>query len=155
MLFGGQAIPTKQDKFKPIKIYEIQKNEEEKVLDNFYVKKPITDSVLKFNNLIKDTAKEKFREGKIIKKPHEVEVIISISITEKRYKEVDVDNLAKCVLDSLNSIAFEDDSQISSLICTKHIHPMKLNGIMIGITKITETNKGFRDGIKMMSTTEW
>jgi len=32
----------------------------------------------------------------------------------------DVDNLAKAILDSLNSIAYEDDSQIVSLTCSKY-----------------------------------
>ena len=73
-----------------------------------------------------------------------VQVSLSISLTEKRYFDVDVDNLAKTVLDSLNGIAFDDDSQVSSLIVEKHIHPMKVNGILIAITKLTETRKGLQ-----------
>jgi Holliday junction resolvase RusA-like endonuclease len=53
-----------------------------------------------------------------------VEVILFIAITEKRYKTVDVDNLSKAVLDSLNGIAYEDDSQVASLICKKSLAPL-------------------------------
>ena len=76
--------------------------------------------------------------------PNAVQVHLSISITEKRYFEVDVDNLAKTVLDSLNGIAFDDDSQVSSLIVEKHVHPMKVNGILISITKLTDERKGLQ-----------
>ncbi|RZK11042.1 MAG: RusA family crossover junction endodeoxyribonuclease, partial [Flavobacterium sp.] len=55
---------------------------------------------------------------------------------------VDVDNLAKCVLDILNGIAFEDDSQVTSLLVNKFIHEMRLNSILIGVTKITELRRG-------------
>ena len=37
---------------------------------------------------------------------------------EHRFKP-DVDNLAKCVLDAMNEIAYTDDSQIQSLVVTK------------------------------------
>ena len=32
----------------------------------------------------------------------------------------DVDNIAKAVLDALNGVAFEDDSQVVRLRCSKH-----------------------------------
>ena len=75
-------------------------------------------------------------------KPNVVEVVISVSATEKRFKEVDVDNLAKCVLDCLNGIAFEDDSQVVTIICNKNIHEKKLDGILIAITTLTNERKG-------------
>ena len=154
-LYGGKPIPTKQDKFAPIEVTQINENGVEEKLNNFYVKKPDIDSVIEFNKSIQDVANKIFNEGNIIRKPNQIEVIISISVTEKRFKEVDVDNLSKCVLDSLNKIAYEDDSQISSLICNKHIHEMKLNAIFIGITKLTEKRKGIQGNIKLFGTTKW
>lgn len=154
-LYGGKPIPTKQDKFAPIEVTQINENGEEEKLNNFYVKKPDIDSVIEFNKNIQDVARKIFNKENIIKKPNEVEVIISISVTEKRFKEVDVDNLSKCVLDSLNQIAFDDDSQVSSLICNKHIHSMKLNAIFIGITKLSENRKGIQGDIKLFGTKEW
>jgi len=141
-------IPTKQDKFAPIKVepyYEI----EEHILNNLYVKKPDIDSIIEFNKEISNICSKIFTEENKITKPHNVEVIISISVTEKRFKEVDIDNLSKCVLDSLNNIAFDDDVQVTSLIADKHIHPMKVNAILIGITKLTESRKGIMSNIKI------
>jgi Holliday junction resolvase RusA-like endonuclease len=37
----------------------------------------------------------------------------------KYTKKIDCDNMAKCVLDALNNIAYDDDSQIYSLSVTK------------------------------------
>ena len=154
-LYGGKPIPTKQDKFAPIEVTQINKEGVEEKLNNFYVKKPDIDSVIEFNKSIQDVAGKIFNSENIIRKPNEVEVIITISVTEKRFKEVDVDNLSKCVLDSLNKIAYEDDSQVSSLICNKHIHEMKLNAIFIGITKLTKNRKGIQGDIKLFGSEEW
>lgn len=155
ILVDGPPIPTKQDKFVPVDVIETLEDGSEQILKDFYVKKPDGDAVKEFNRLIKENAENVFPNGTKIKKPNEVEIIISVSVTERRFKEVDVDNLAKCVLDSLNNLAFEDDSQITSLICSKHIHPMKKNGIMIGITKLTSTNKGLGNDIKLISDKPW
>ncbi len=122
---------------------QTDENGEEKINRDFYIRKDDTDLIASFKPKIQEYAKSIFNESNIILKPNEVEVILSISITEKRYKTVDVDNLAKTVLDSLNTIAYEDDSQVSSLIVNKHIHPMKTNGLLIGITKLTKDRKGF------------
>lgn len=140
--FGDLIVPTKQDGFKPIDVIETNENGEEAVLKNFYMKNPETSSVLKFREYIQGIARKNISKKNRINKPHNVQVHLSISITEKRFYEVDVDNLAKAVLDSLNEIAFEDDSQVSSLIVEKHIHPMKVNGILIAITKLTPERKG-------------
>lgn len=140
--FGNLIVPTKQDGFRPIDVIETNNNGDETVLKNFYLRNPETSSVLKFREYIQGIARKKISINDRINKPHNVQVHLSISITEKRYYEVDVDNLAKSVLDSLNGIAFEDDSQVSSLIVEKHIHPMKVNGILIAITKLTAERKG-------------
>jgi Holliday junction resolvase RusA-like endonuclease len=140
---AGFQIPTKQDKFAPVQLYQINKDgSEEEVLSSLYSKKPNSDSVQKFHDYIKNMATEKYKTWKKVMKPNVVEVVISVSATEKRFKEVDVDNLAKCVLDCLNGIAFEDDSQVVTLICNKHIHEKNLNGILIAITTLTNERKG-------------
>lgn len=154
-LYGGKPIPTKQDKFSPIEMIHIDENGQEEKLNNFYIKKPDIDSVIEFNKNIQNVTAKIFNKDNIIKKPNLVEVIISISVTEKRFKEVDLDNLSKCVLDSLNNIAFEDDSQVSSLICNKHVHSMKLNAIFIGITKLTDKRKGIQGDIKLFGDQKW
>ena len=142
--FGEMPVPTKQDAFKPIDVVQTDENGIESILKDFYIKKPDTQSVSKFKEYIQEVARKNIDEANIIKMPSDVQVQLSISVTERRYHEVDVDNLAKTVLDSLKGIAFDDDSQVSSLIVDKHVHPMKMNGILIAITKITETRKGIQ-----------
>jgi Holliday junction resolvase RusA-like endonuclease len=148
-LYGEKPIPPKHSQFKPIEIYEVDDNGEEKILKDFYVRKPGNNAVQEFEELLKKTAEKIFNDENRIKKPNEIEVLISVSVLEKQFKEVDVDNLAKSVLDGLTGVAFDDDSQVSSLIINKHIHPMKINAVLIGITKLTEKNKGFGAEIKL------
>lgn len=142
--FGAMNVPTKQDGYKPINAIKIDNDGVETILKHFYQRKPETASVQKFKKYIQEITTGKFTDNERIKKPNKVQVHLSISLTEKRFFDVDVDNLAKTVLDSLNGIAFDDDSQVSSLIVDKHVHPMNVNGILIGITKLTETRKGLQ-----------
>ena len=153
--FGGTPIPTKQDKFKRINVTDVGDNGTEKLLNDFYVKRPDEAAIQEFNTYIQELAKEVFKDGKMIRRPAEIEVVLAISVTEKRYKTVDIDNLAKAVLDSLNGIAYEDDSQIASLICNKHLHPLEVNGLMIGVTQLTAENGGFDRDKNLFSKTPW
>lgn len=150
-LYDCPPIPTKQDAYRPLDAFQQNEDGTEKLLNDIYAKNPETNAIKEFHNLLEEVAKKNFPEGSIIKKPANVEVVISISVTEKRFKSVDVDNLAKSVLDGLNKIAFEDDSQVKSLICSKNIHPMKKNGILIGVTKLTPDNQGFYGDISLYS----
>jgi Holliday junction resolvase RusA-like endonuclease len=152
---GGDPAPTKQDKFKPIDVIQIDDNGTEKFLKDFYVRKPDPKSTSLFISNIQTLARKYFNEKNIILKPNEVEVVLSFSIVESRYKVVDIDNLAKVALDSLKTIAFEDDSQVVSLICNKFVHPFKVNSLFIGITKLSDQKKGFMSDIKLFSTTPW
>ncbi|SFC66036.1 Endodeoxyribonuclease RusA [Flagellimonas taeanensis] len=147
--YGGKPIPTKQDKFKPLKAFEIDEDGNEVELKNLYERKDDKNSIQEMKELVTDYAIEAFKEKGIIKRPANVEVILSFSVKERRFKEVDIDNLAKTILDGLTGVAFEDDAQISSLIVNKHIHEMKLDALFIGVTELTEKNKGFRNDIKL------
>jgi Holliday junction resolvase RusA-like endonuclease len=140
--FGDLQVPTKQDTFRPIDVIGVDEKGKETILRNFYVKRPNSKSVNAFKEYLQSLAKENFDDENIIKMPFDVQVHLSISVAEERYHEVDVDNLAKTVLDSLKTIAFDDDCQVSSLIVEKHVHPMKVSGILIAITKITNARKG-------------
>ena len=40
--------------------------------------------------------------------------------TEKCLKKPDCDNLAKCILDALNNVAYDDDKQVVELYVEKH-----------------------------------
>lgn len=122
---GFEDIPTKQDKFKPIQDAEIiaKKNDgsEEKLADvyvmNHKVKQSIKDFEAKFLNIIKGvkTGEHPY------KKDIPLEVIINVKMSAKRYNNVDVDNIAKCVLDVMKGELFEDDSQLQSLFIYKEV----------------------------------
>lgn len=149
--FNIDEVPTKQDKFSKLNDFYIKDELNEEIpLNNLYYKKDDKDSVKKLEYLIKNH----FKENKIhpIEKPKNVEVYISISTqTERRLKEVDVDNLAKSVLDCLNGVAFEDDSQVTQLICRKDIDKLKYNSVTIGITELSETRHGILGDVKILS----
>lgn len=142
--FDGMQVPTKQDAYKPIDVVEVDENGAETILKEFYQKKPEKASIKNFKQFIKELTAEKFKEDDRIKIPNKVQVILSFSLKEKRFFEVDVDNLSKTVLDSLNGIAYDDDKQVTSLIVDKHIHKMKVNGILIAITKLTDERNGLQ-----------
>jgi hypothetical protein len=52
-LYGGKPIPTKQDKFAPIEVIQINEDGVEEKLNNFYVKKPDIDSVIEFKKVFR------------------------------------------------------------------------------------------------------
>ncbi|NEM96809.1 RusA family crossover junction endodeoxyribonuclease [Pontibacter burrus] len=145
--FGKVQVRTNQDKYKPINVAIVNDDGGEEILKDFYIKNPDSQSIQDFKNLIQKLAKGYFREDNKIQKPYEVEIVLSVTMSESRFKQVDVDNIAKTILDSLNDIVFEDDSQVSSLIVNKSIHPMKVDSLLIGITKLTANRRGFIDDI--------
>lgn len=147
--FGGQPILTKQDQYKPLQAFEVDENGYETELKNFYEKKDDKASIQDIKKTIAGYATEAFKERGIIKKPAQVEVLLSFSIKENRFGKVDIDNLSKTVLDGLTGVAFEDDVQVTSLIVNKHIHPMKVDAIFIGVTELTDKQKGFGSEIKL------
>ena len=142
--FNGMQVPTKQDSFKPINVVTTDDNGAKTILKDFYQRKPEKATILKFKKFIKELTKNKFKESDRIKMPEKVQVSLSFSLTEKRFFEVDIDNLSKTVLDSLIGIAFDDDKQVTSLIVDKHIHKLKVNGILIAITKLTKKRNGLQ-----------
>ena len=152
---GGKPIITKQDKFIPLPAFEVDEDGNEKEIKNLYFRKEDKKSMQETKELISELAAEAFKDKGIIKKPALVEVILSFSITESRFKKVDVDNLSKTVLDGLQGFVFEDDSQVSSLIVNKYIHEMKINSLFIGVTELTKKNRGLGSEIYLFSEKEW
>lgn len=150
LIIDNDDVPTKQDSYKPIDAKFVNENGIEENLKNFYMQNPDKDSIKRFNNFLHNQIGNTFQDN-IITKNHNVEVGISFLVTPKRFKEVDVDNLAKTLLDALKGIAFEDDSQVTNLICFKSIHPMKNNGLAIAITKLSEERMGLTQGMYFYS----
>ncbi len=144
-LLGGQPVPTKQDKFKPLKGYEgvMEENGEETILKDLYVKNPSAHLIKEFEIRLKEFIKENLRPEHPYKSPTKVEVILGFDIPEKRFYDVDVDNLSKYVLDCMNGLVFEDDSQVIKLLAMKEIHPWNTNGLMIGVNIIDNPAKSW------------
>lgn len=144
---GGFEIPTKQDKFKPMLGYEFFTTEKdgvkEKVTDlDFYTKKKSENTLKKFEEDFTQLIKENLKEEHPYKKPEKLEVIISVSMDEKRLESVDIDNLAKAILDCFNGLVYEDDSQIVSLLAFKEINGFyPVNGLMVGIKRLEKKKK--------------
>ena len=148
---GGKPIPTKQESFKPIEMQLINEDGTEDIFNHFYAKNPDKSSILEFHQYFKNLCTNQIGENQIIMKPNLVEVILAVSLTKNRFEEVDVDNLAKTLLDGMKGVIFEDDVQISSLIVNKYVHPLNTNGLLVGITKLGEKNKGFGFDIRLLS----
>jgi Holliday junction resolvase RusA-like endonuclease len=141
--FGGGEIPTKQDKFKPIigkELYVKVGDEFKKVEDeNLYLKKESEAGHKKFEEELKIAILNNVKGDRNfpIKNPQKVEAILHISMDEKRLNLVDIDNLTKSILDCMNGLVFEDDSQVLNILASKDIHPLvPLNSLMIGVRKI-------------------
>lgn len=65
----------------------------------------------------------------------ELSVQLDFILPDKKRK--DLDNLSKAVLDSLNNVIWEDDSQITKLVITKTINNKEV-GVTIMIWKIED-----------------
>ncbi|KIA92275.1 hypothetical protein OC25_17745 [Pedobacter kyungheensis] len=154
-LMLSSPVPTKQDKFVPLKAFVKNEDGTETPVVNMYQKSEDSDTIKRFTEYVKDAAKNIFTEENRIRRPEQVEVMINVSTLKGRYNEVDVDNLAKCVLDALNGVAFDDDSQVSTLISQKIVHPMEVDGLLIGITKITPTRRGIFGDPALYSFEKW
>ncbi|MEI6190468.1 MAG: RusA family crossover junction endodeoxyribonuclease [Chitinophagia bacterium] len=69
-------------------------------------------------------------------------VQFSVSDKQGRLNKIDLDNLAKAILDSLKGIVFEDDAQIDTLVATKdYTNDMVANMVAIKELQLDERGK--------------
>ncbi|MDO3627605.1 RusA family crossover junction endodeoxyribonuclease [Mucilaginibacter sp. BT774] len=148
-LLGGPAIPTKQDKFKPLIGMQgiLQDGDSEQIFDNLYIKKPDKPAIEAFEKKLSSFLKENVDKEMPYKMP--VEVILNFDINRKRLFEVDVDNLSKTILDSMKGVVFEDDNQVVRLLAIKDTHPLNINGLMIAVNKVEKPEQGWFANIKL------
>lgn len=144
-------VPTKQDKYKSIGEYKIVREgvDGQEEVHEVFIKAENKKSIQTFEEMLREELKNNKTPNLPFKKEEIVEVIIAITMTQRRFKEVDVDNLAKSVLDIMKGEVFVDDSQVANLLIKKTVHPKQpWNSIMIGVRKIKE-NKSWFDHIKL------
>lgn len=149
--FGGPEIPTKQDKFKPLNGYVVA-IEEDGISQEFeaYIKKKDPDNLKAFEAKLQDLIKTELKEEQPYPKNVKLEVIVLVAMGEKRIKVVDVDNLVKAVLDCMRGLVYEDDSQIMNVLGSKFVNEFEaLNGVMIGVRKITSHEDSWFRNIKL------
>lgn len=148
ILFGSinNSVPSKKQDFKPIDARFVDENGQEQILRDFYVKKPSSKSVKNFESLIHQMLDKPYYKEKRIAKPAIVEVTISLSLIKSEYDKVDVDNVAKTVLDSIKGYLIDDDSQVVRLMCEKMIHPMNIRSFLIAITELKPDRNGLFGG---------
>ncbi len=148
ILFGSMysSIPSKKQDFKPIDVRLTDENGREQILREFYQKKPSSKSVKDFESLIHRMLDNSYYMERRVSKPGKVEVVIHLNLIKSAFDKVDVDNVAKTVLDSIKGYLIDDDSQVVRLICEKTIHPMNIPSFLIAITKLTPERSGLFGG---------
>ena len=156
ILFGhiNYMIPSKREDFKPIEVAAVFDDGSGQILRDFYQKKPSSKSVREFEDYIRNLIVNSEYQKKKVNKPGLVEVAICISLKKERYFDIDVDNIAKTVLDSITGFLFEDDSQVKRVICDKDIHPLNMDGFFIAVTELTPTRKGLLGDYFLYSETD-
>ena len=92
-------------------------------VNHAYLMKVMKGRILRFPTKENKQYKELFRQEYTKKYPDEIpfksdcDVIIRVYYSDKRKR--DVDNVGKVVLDSMNKLVFEDDSQVQKLTLEK------------------------------------
>lgn len=153
---GGSEIPTKQDKFKPLEGYQVLLDvpvgEPKDLSEEYelYIKKKGKTNHQKFEEEFKKYIKENLTEEHPYPKDIKLEVVVSVSMEEKRLNTVDIDNLIKSVLDCFNGLVYEDDSQILSVLGRKDVNGFyPRNGLFVGIKKVNDEKPSWFDKIKL------
>ena len=155
-ILGGPEIPTKQDKFKPLKGYQAMLEEEDGIKDlseefDLYIKqKGQSGTQQKFEEHFKQSIKELLTDEHPYSLETKLEVIISVSMEKSRLKDVDIDNLIKSVLDCFNGLVYVDDSQIINVLGMKNVNEFQpRNALIVGIRKVSSHENSWFKNIKL------
>jgi Holliday junction resolvase RusA-like endonuclease len=152
---GGTVVPTKQDKFKPLTGYQVFLDEKGETKDlsgefELYIKKKGKGNHKEFEEKFKEQIKENLTDEHPYPKEVKLEVIVSVSMDQKRLNAVDIDNLIKSVLDCFNGLVYEDDSQIVSIYGIKDVNSLiPINALMVGIRKLSDKNESWFKDVKL------
>ncbi len=152
---GGDEIPTKQDKFKPLKDVQLINKNDGKEYNipedhDLYLKKKGKQSIEIFEEHFKTLIKSQLTNEHPYDITTKLEVIVNVTMDAKRIKEVDIDNLIKSVLDCFNGLVFLDDSQVVNVLGQKNVHPdVNINGLVVGVRKIKNNEDSWFGKIKL------
>lgn len=100
---------------------------------------PTTSGIYKFKKSIKTWLDKKPNPNWPCK--NRLLVAIQFGLTEKKYKQKDIDNITKSLIDALKGTVYEDDKQIDSLHLLKY--KSENNTFMIGIKELSESDPGW------------
>ena len=136
-LFGlvfTNRIPTKQDWFDKLNKQDISlpiRKELGELINSLYVRRGDGHELKEFKHSLASVAMKHLHCLQRGVSKSSLNLKISISTTENWINKVDVDNLAKGCLDSLNHVLYEDDRQVYNLEVSKFIHPMDVHSILV------------------------
>jgi Holliday junction resolvase RusA-like endonuclease len=123
-IFTGNTVLTSQDRYRPISCTQCNRKE-------LYEKKDKDNKADYIKNI----------QAKLLKNPNpawpykgKLHIQFSVSDQLSRLNKIDVDNLAKTILDSLQGVVFENDAQISALVASKDY----TNGFIAHLVAIKE-----------------
>jgi Holliday junction resolvase RusA-like endonuclease len=125
ILFWQLEVFTSQDKYKPFTCNECERKE-------LYIgesKKNKADFIAKIQ---KELLKQKNQEWPFGER---LSIQYSISDTQSKINLVDLDNLAKSILDSLNGVVYKDDRQAVGLSGIKYV-VRGLKGVFVAIKRL-------------------
>lgn len=153
---SGEEVPTKQDKFIPLKDYrailQVSETETEDLSDKWdlYIKKKDNNAFKKFEESFKELIKSQLKDEHPYPKEIKLEVIIGVSMLQSRLNSVDIDNLIKSVLDCFNDLVYEDDAQVINVLGRKDINQLiPINGLFVGIRKVSIERPSWFDNIHL------
>ena len=112
------------------------------IINNLYQKKPSSKSVKDFEKMIQKQLISSGFQYNSHNKSDIFEVVITLTMPKNKLFTIDLDNIAKTVLDSIKGYIFKDDSQVCTLICKKSISKLNGYGFLIAVTKLTENREG-------------
>ncbi len=128
MIFFGNTVLTSKDRFIPMICSQCDHKE-------LYEKKGKENKADYIENI-----QTKLRNNPNPKWPFKGRLQVQFSVSDKqsRLNDIDLDNLAKAILDSLQGVVFENDAQIDVLIATKNFTA----GMIANLIAIKELQPG-------------
>lgn len=134
MIFFGTTVLTSKDRFVQVSCTQCDRK-------HLYEKKGKENK----SDYIEDI-QTKLRSDPNPLWPFKGRLHLQFSVSDKlsRLNKIDLDNLAKAILDSLQGIVFEDDAQIDTLVATKDF----TNNMIANLIAIKELQPGERGKVQ-------